>query len=329
MKTGTLPFTSSTISGRIWIVERPVSARPPWLETWMKSIPCRMQSAASSVGSVQASFARADARDRLTGESTPEGPRLIWDVLATADRLPFHLQARGEYEHVGRKPLGDGFIAVSVRGFRGALIRPFESAGIAVGVNFHIVSGYGGQTLETLALPGEGGPFERITVFPLRSYLTASLTYRFQHLNSGLLPALPPSALPSRSKTLPDCRRTLRLTDGGVGDAGGPPCAMRESVRQVNGKLPVIESCSHIAHTIAIRGGVWLKKSTSIYLELLRAGSDWVRWPETFSIPVGSYRVRQRSEAWLTGARGNYSERMYLAELKSLRLRRGGSLRKP
>jgi hypothetical protein len=73
-------------------------------------------------------------------------------VLATADRLPFHLQARGEYEHVGRKPLGDGFIAVPVREFRGALIRPFESAGIDLGVNFFIASGYGGQTLEILAL---------------------------------------------------------------------------------------------------------------------------------------------------------------------------------
>jgi hypothetical protein len=132
-------------------------------------------------GSLQGSFARADARDRLTGEPTPEAPRLIWDVLATVDRLPFHLQARGEYEHVGRKPLGDGFVAVPVREFRGAIIRPFESAGIDVGVNFFIASGYGGQTLETLALPGEGEPFERITGFPLRSYVTASFTYRFRH----------------------------------------------------------------------------------------------------------------------------------------------------
>jgi len=132
-------------------------------------------------GSVQASFARADARDRLTGEPTPEAPRLIWDMLATVDRLPFHLQARAEYEHVGRKPLGDGFIAAPVREFRGAIIRPFEGAGIDVGMNFFIASGYGGQTLETLALPGEREPFERITGFPLRSYITASLTYRFRH----------------------------------------------------------------------------------------------------------------------------------------------------
>jgi hypothetical protein len=132
-----------------------------------------------SHGFVQGLFARADARDRLTGEPTPEAPRLIWDVLGTIDRLPFHLLARGEYEEVGRKPLGDGFVAVPVREFRGALIRPFGSKGIDVGVNFLIASGYGGQTLETLALPGEGSPFERITGFPLKSYVSASFTYRF------------------------------------------------------------------------------------------------------------------------------------------------------
>lgn len=70
-------------------------------------------------GFVQGLFARADARDRITGEPTPEAPRLVWDVLGTFDRLPFHLLARGEYEEVGRKPLGDGFDARPVREFRG------------------------------------------------------------------------------------------------------------------------------------------------------------------------------------------------------------------
>jgi hypothetical protein len=131
-------------------------------------------------GFIQGLFARADARDRLTGLPTPEAPRLIWDVLGTIDRLPFHLLARGEYEDVGRKPLSDGFVAVPVREFRGALIRPFESKGIDVGLNFFLASGYGGQTLETLALAGEGSPFERITGFPLKSYVTASFTYHFR-----------------------------------------------------------------------------------------------------------------------------------------------------
>jgi len=94
--------------------------------------------------------------------------------------LPFHLLARGEYEDVGRKPLGDGFVGVPVREFRGALIRPFESKGIDVGLNFFLASGYGGQTLETLALAGERSPFERITGYPLKSYVTASFTYHFR-----------------------------------------------------------------------------------------------------------------------------------------------------
>ncbi len=118
-------------------------------------------------GFVQGLFARADARDRLTGEPTPEAPRLVWDALASVDKLPFHLVARGEYEEVGRKPLGDGFTALPVREFRGALVRPFESRGFDVGLNLFVARGYGGQTLEPLSLPGEGNPFERSLDFRL------------------------------------------------------------------------------------------------------------------------------------------------------------------
>jgi hypothetical protein len=131
-------------------------------------------------GFVQGLFAKADARDRLTGLPTPEAPRQIRNVLATVDRLPFHLMARGQYEEVSRKPLGDGFNAVAVREFRGAVIRPFEKKGFDVGVNVFIASGYGGQTLESLALPGEAAPFERITGFPLKSFVSASFTYYFR-----------------------------------------------------------------------------------------------------------------------------------------------------
>jgi hypothetical protein len=128
-------------------------------------------------GFVQGLFSKADARDRLTGLPTPEAPRQIWDILATLDKLPFHLVARGQYEEVGWKPLGDGFIAVPVREFRGAVVRPFPSKGFDIGVNVFVASGYGGQTLETLACPGEATPFERITGFPLKSYVSASFTY--------------------------------------------------------------------------------------------------------------------------------------------------------
>ena len=135
-------------------------------------------------GFVQGLFSKADARDRLTGEATPEAPRQIWDILATVDKLPFHLQARGQYEEVASKPLGGGnalggpFVAVPVREFRGAVVRPF--ARYDLGINFFIARGYGGQTVETLALPGEGQPFDRITGFPLKSYVSASYTYYFR-----------------------------------------------------------------------------------------------------------------------------------------------------
>lgn len=132
-------------------------------------------------GFVQGLFSKADARDRSTGLPTPEAPRQIWDILATVDKLPFHLVARGQYEEVSPKPLGDGFTAVPVREFRGAVVRPFTSKGFDVGVNLFIASGFGGQTLETLALPGENAPFERITGFPLKSYVSLSYTYHFHH----------------------------------------------------------------------------------------------------------------------------------------------------
>lgn len=51
---------------------------------------------------------------------TPEAPRTIIDVLGTCNKLPFRLQARAEFEEVGRKPLGDAFVSVPVREFRGA-----------------------------------------------------------------------------------------------------------------------------------------------------------------------------------------------------------------
>ena len=137
-----------------------------------------------SHGFLQGSFAKADARDRIAGEPTPEAPRLIWDLLGAINRLPFGLQARGEYAYVGRKPLGNGFASVPVREFRGALIRSFDGKRMDVGMNFLIVRGYAGQTLETLALPGEGQPFERVTGFRLKSYVTASWTYRFGRTRS-------------------------------------------------------------------------------------------------------------------------------------------------
>jgi hypothetical protein len=130
-------------------------------------------------GLLQASVSKADARDLSGGAPVPEAPRLIVDVLATLDRLPLHLQARAEFEEVGRKPLGDGFVSVPVRELRGALVRSFQGGRIQVGLHFQLASGYTGQTTEVLALPGEGEPFERVVGVRVASYATASFSYRF------------------------------------------------------------------------------------------------------------------------------------------------------
>jgi hypothetical protein len=60
-------------------------------------------------GSLEATFEQADAR--LVGTSfsvVPEAPRLMGDLIGTYQKLPFHLQAKGEFEYVGRKVVGSG-----------------------------------------------------------------------------------------------------------------------------------------------------------------------------------------------------------------------------
>ena len=130
-------------------------------------------------GLLQGSVSKADARDLSDGAPIPEAPRLILDALGTIDRLPFQLRARGEFEVVGRKPLGDGFVSVPVREFRGALTRSFDNGRMDAGINFLIASGYTGQTTEVPALPGEGEPFERVTGVYIPSYVSVSWTYHF------------------------------------------------------------------------------------------------------------------------------------------------------
>jgi hypothetical protein len=108
-----------------------------------------------AIGSLQASVSKADARDLASGSLVPEAPRTIVDVLGTLDRLPLHLHARAEFEEVGPKPLGDGFVSVPVREIRGALARQFRNGKIDAGIHFLIASGYTGQTTEVLASPSE------------------------------------------------------------------------------------------------------------------------------------------------------------------------------
>jgi hypothetical protein len=136
------------------------------------------------IGLLQASVSKADARDLSDGTPTPEAPRLIVDGLATLDHfLPFHLRARGEFEYVGAKPLGElvsgvpGSEAIGVPNteVRGAVVRTFKQGRMDVGANFLITRGYTGQTTEQL----EPSPVMTVVGVRLHSYASASFTYHF------------------------------------------------------------------------------------------------------------------------------------------------------
>lgn len=133
-----------------------------------------------SFGSLQVTFARAQATDLLTGQDVPEAPRLIWDVSAASVRLPQQLRASAGLEYVGSRPLGDGFRGGPVREFHGSLIRPFHSGAFDVGLQFSLASGYTGQTLETLELSGEPAAFERIVGVRKTSYAGITLSYHLR-----------------------------------------------------------------------------------------------------------------------------------------------------
>jgi len=144
-------------------------------------------------GSLLATFSKADARDLLSGEPTPEAPRTIIDLLGAIQKLPFRLQAQGEFEYVGTKPLGTGCIpnvnaectGTPVKEFRGAIVRPFMNGRLTAGVNFLIATGYTGQTTEnfcqTTDVPMTCNPSDIQEVVGVRipSYASVSLTYRF------------------------------------------------------------------------------------------------------------------------------------------------------
>lgn len=132
-----------------------------------------------SHGAIYISYAQADARDGLTGAPVPEAPRLIWDAVGSYNHLPFHLQARGEFEYVRAKPVGDGLVGAPVREIRGALLRSFLDNRMSLGGNFLIASGYTGQTTETILFE-PGCAIECVVGVPLRSYVSLSWTYYFE-----------------------------------------------------------------------------------------------------------------------------------------------------
>jgi len=137
-----------------------------------------------SFGSFQSSISKADARDLDSGQPTPEAPRMIFDALGAIQKLPLHLQARGEFEYVAAKPLGTGCdprnlnaecTGVAVKEFRGALVRPFLNNRMDVGVNFLVARGYTGQTMENF----QPSAIQEIVGVRIPSYASISLTYKF------------------------------------------------------------------------------------------------------------------------------------------------------
>ncbi len=136
------------------------------------------------LGSIQTSISKADARDLDSGNPTPEAPRTIFDLLGTIQKLPLHLEAKGEFELVGRKPLGTGCdpanlnaecVGIPVKEFRGAWVRPFLKGRVDAGVNFLIARGYTGQTTENF-YPSQ---IQEVVGVRIPSYASLSLTYRF------------------------------------------------------------------------------------------------------------------------------------------------------
>ena len=152
-------------------------------------------------GSLQATFEQADARDLDTGQVTPEAPRLIGDLSWTYQKLPLHLQAKGEFEYVGRKVVGNGCdentptdlasycFGVPNTEFRLAVARAFLEGRINVGLNMMLATGFTGQTTENFAtnyqpgyvgpLPVPENPIAEVVGVRMPSYASVNFTYRF------------------------------------------------------------------------------------------------------------------------------------------------------
>ncbi|MGA3131615.1 MAG: TonB-dependent receptor [Terracidiphilus sp.] len=163
-------------------------------------------------GSLQATFEQADARLVIPSFSiVPEAPRIIGYLTGTYQKLPFHIETKGEFEYVGRKVVGNGCSETSYlsgdanafneyctgvpnKEFRFAASRPFMSGRVNMGVNTMIASGWTGQTTENFAAagafaPGTAGlgsnglvpanPVSEVVGVRIPSYASVNLTYHF------------------------------------------------------------------------------------------------------------------------------------------------------
>lgn len=75
-----------------------------------------------------------------------------------------------------------GFTGPSVTEFRGQLLRPFRDGRLLLSTQVLIAHGYTGETTEVFAYPTDPTfptPIERVVGVPLKSYITATITYRF------------------------------------------------------------------------------------------------------------------------------------------------------
>jgi hypothetical protein len=166
-------------------------------------------------GTLQGVLSKADARllggtiegRQVVAQLTPEAPRTIFDALATLDKLPLGVHARGEYEYVGHKQLDLGnaqhpatYEAIPVGETRLALVRPFLNGRLEMGANGEITRGYTGQTTETFdpawkpgavpyCAPGSGpseaqndfdcGTIEQSVGIRMVSWVGGSISWRF------------------------------------------------------------------------------------------------------------------------------------------------------
>jgi hypothetical protein len=127
---------------------------------------------------------------------------LIGDLSGTFQKLPFHLQAKGEFEYVERKVVGNGrdeskpndltsyCLGVANTEFRLSLVRSLYEGKIEISLNMMIASGYTGQTIENFATnyaPGSVGlvggfvlanPINEVVGVRIPSYASLNFTYR-------------------------------------------------------------------------------------------------------------------------------------------------------